>query len=232
MTPPPNLPDLIESVVADAGQGADALALLATAAVTAAGLEEAADAVLGHFVDRCRQEGRTWTEISSALGVTKQAAHKRFSPSGLERWTPRAKAILEAAPLEAQALGHNYIGTEHFLAALLRDPQSMGALIMAEAGVDRERLLRTVTSHLPTFAGLAPEPPVTMTARASQALADSLVQALEMGHNYIGSEHILLGVLANPASLGARVLGELGLTAAGVRASIEKRLEGFRRTPA
>jgi hypothetical protein len=220
-------------VEADAGGGADELALLSAAAGTASELEEAADAVLGHFVDRCRQRGRTWTEISAALGVTKQAAHKRFSfPSGLERWTPRAKAILESAPLEAQALGHNYIGTEHLVAALLRDAQSMGALILAEAGVDRERLLRKLMSHLPTFAGLAPEPPETMTPRATQALADSLSQALAMGHNYIGSEHLLLGVLANPASLGARVLGELGLTVAGVRASIDKRLEGYRSAPA
>jgi ATP-dependent Clp protease ATP-binding subunit ClpA len=105
-------------------------------------------------------------------------------------------------------------------------------LILAEAGVDRERLLRKLMSHLPTFAGLAPEPPETMTPRATQALADSLSQALAMGHNYIGSEHLLLGVLANPASLGARVLGELGLTVAGVRASIDKRLEGYRSAPA
>ena len=233
MTPPPNLQELIDSVVADAGGGADELALLSTAARTASELEEAADAVLGHFVDRCRQGGRTWTEISAALGVTKQAAHKRFSiPAGLERWTPRAKAVLEAAPLEAQALGHNYIGTEHLVAALLRDSQSMGALILAEAGVDRERLLRALMNHLPTFAGLAPEAPGTMTPRATQALADSLSQAVGMGRNYIGSEHLLLGVLANPASLGARVLGELGVTAAGVRSAIDKKLEGYRSTPA
>lgn len=229
MTPPPTLQELIDSVVTDAGTGADEMALLSTAAGTAASLEGAADAVLGHFVDRCRQQGRTWTEISDALGVTKQAAHKRFSfPSGLERWTPRAKAVVEAAPLEAQSLGHNYIGTEHFLAAVLRDPQSMGALILADAGVDREGLLRTLMRHLPAFAGLQPEPPVTMTPRATRALADSLSQAVAMGHNYIGTEHVLLGILANPASLGARVLDELGLTAAGVRAEIDRKLAPYR----
>ena len=231
MSPPPNLQELIDSVVADAGTEADQLALLATAATAAAQLEEAADAVLGHFVDRCRQDGRTWTEISAALGVTKQAAHKRFSVAGLERWTPRARAVVESAPLEAQGLGHNYIGTEHFLAALLRDPQSMGALILSEAGVDRARLLGAIMGHLPTFAGIPAEPPTVMTPRATQALADSLSQALGLGHNYIGTEHILLGVLANPDSLGARVVGELGLTAAGVRSEVERRLAPYTGSP-
>ena len=234
MTPPPNLQELIDSVVADAGGGADDLALLSTAAGTAARLEEAADAVLGHFVDRCRQEGRTWTEISAALGVTKQAAHKRFSFStaGLERWTPRAKAVVEAAPVEAQSLGHNYIGTEHLLAAIFSDPGSMAAAILSGAGVDKERLLRALMAHVPAFAGIPADPPETMTPRATQALADSLSQAVALGHNYIGTEHVLLGILANPASLGARVLGELGLTAAGVRAEVEKRLAPYGGTAA
>src|SRR5581483_11522625 len=124
--------------------------------------------------ERCRAEGRTWTEISAALGVSKQAAHKRFSlGSGMERWTPRAKAVVEAAPLEAQGLGHNYIGTEHLLAALLRDPQSMAAAILADAGIDRSRLLATVMGHLPTFVGIPAEAPRTMTPRTTRALADS-----------------------------------------------------------
>ena len=233
MSPPPDLQELIDSVVADAGSGADALARLTVAAGTASRLEEAADSMLGHFVDRCRREGRTWTEISAALGVTKQAAHKRFSlASGLERFTPRARAVLQGAPLEAQGLGHNYIGTEHLLAAVQRDTQSMGAAILLDAGVHRPRLLAAIMGHLPTFAGIPAEEPRTMTPRATRALADSLSQAVGLGHNYIGTEHILLGILANPDSLGSKVLGELGVTAAGVRADIEARLATYGGTPA
>ena len=233
MTPPPNLQELIDSVVADAGADAGGLDLLSTAARTASQLEEAADAVLGHFVDRCRQQGRTWNEISAALGVSKQAAHKRFSfsPAGFERWTPRAKAVVEAAPVEAQSLGHNYIGTEHLLAALFRDPHSVAAAILSDAGVDRTRMLAAIMSHLPAFAGIPAEAPQTMTPRATQALADCLPQALGLGHNYIGTEHILLGILANPESLGAAVLGELGFTAEGVKAEIERRLAPPSGTP-
>ena len=78
MTPAPTLQDLIETVERDA-PSSDLLDVLSTASSTVAQLEEVGDAVLGHFVDRCRRQGHSWTEISAALGVSKQAAHKRFS---------------------------------------------------------------------------------------------------------------------------------------------------------
>src|SRR5580693_4293263 len=78
MTPPPRLQALIDSVRQDAGTD-DPISQLAVAAATAAQLEETTDALLGHFVDRCRHDGRSWSEISAALGVTKQAVHKRFA---------------------------------------------------------------------------------------------------------------------------------------------------------
>jgi hypothetical protein len=78
MTSAPGLQELIESVERDAS-GPGPLDLLATASSTVSQLEETADALLGHFVDRCRRHGHSWSEISTALGVSKQAAHKRFS---------------------------------------------------------------------------------------------------------------------------------------------------------
>jgi hypothetical protein len=78
MTPAPTLQELIDTVQGDA-PSADLLDLLATASSTVAQLEEVGDAVLGHFVESCRRGGHSWTEISTALGVSKQAAHKRFS---------------------------------------------------------------------------------------------------------------------------------------------------------
>ena len=78
MTPPPTLQELIDTVRQDAGSD-QPLDQLVTAAAAAAQLEETTDALLGHFVDRCRRDGRSWSEISAALGVTKQAVHKRFA---------------------------------------------------------------------------------------------------------------------------------------------------------
>jgi len=93
MAPAPALTDLVASVAADA-PSAEPLARLATASATAAELTDTSDALVGHFVDECRAAGHTWSEISQSLGVTRQAAHKRYSatPRELQRWTERAKA--------------------------------------------------------------------------------------------------------------------------------------------
>src|SRR5260370_18348224 len=80
MAPPPTLQELIEIVRQDSSSD-QPLDQLVAAAAAAAQLEETTDALLGHFVDRCRRDGRSWSEISNALGVSKQAVHKRFAPA-------------------------------------------------------------------------------------------------------------------------------------------------------
>src|SRR6266550_1738741 len=128
MTPAPGLQELIETVERDA-PGQDLLDLLATASATVSQLEEAGDALLGHYVDRCRGHGHSWSEISTALGVTKQAAHKRFSfpAPTLERVTERARRTIDAAAGAARSMGHNYVGTEHLLLGLFAEPEGLAA---------------------------------------------------------------------------------------------------------
>src|SRR5947209_1814085 len=141
MAPPPTLQDLIELAERDAETSAP-LDQLTAAATTVAHLVHVGDAVLSYFVDRARVSGHSWSEISGALGVTKQAAHKRFSfpapaAPALERFTPRARRVLEHAETTAQALRHNYIGTEHLLLALFDEPEGIGAKVLVELGADR-----------------------------------------------------------------------------------------------
>src|SRR5262245_50986596 len=107
MAPPPSLDDLINTVQRDAPT-ADPLDQLATASSTVSQIAETSDALLGHYVDRARGSGKTWTEISAVLGVSKQAVHKRFSSSGVsmptyERFTQRTRAALAKAQEESTA---------------------------------------------------------------------------------------------------------------------------------
>src|SRR5580698_10474112 len=104
MTPAPSLADLIEIVRRDTPSTA-ALDLLAGAATTVGQLEEVGDALLTHYVDECRRSGCSWSEISGALGVTKQAVHKRFAlvPPTFERFTLRARNVLAAATETARS---------------------------------------------------------------------------------------------------------------------------------
>ena len=131
MSPPPTLQELIETVRQDAGSD-QPLDQLVIAAAAASQLEETTDALLGHFVDRCRRDGRSWTEISNALGVTKQAVHKRFAPAlaahivaatpnpTFERFTDRARHVVAASRRVARSLGAEDVAAEHLLLGTVR----------------------------------------------------------------------------------------------------------------
>ncbi|HEX7132299.1 MAG TPA: Clp protease N-terminal domain-containing protein [Iamia sp.] len=227
MTPAPALPDLVTTVEADA-PSSEPLAQLSTATTTAADLTRAGDDLIGHFVDRCRQAGHSWAEISDALGVSRQAAHKRFRATEppLERFTLRAQQAFQAATAEAEALGHPFIGTEHILLGLFTPPGSVAAHLLAGAGLTHDGVVEKVVAKVPR--GNADTATVTAyTPRAVSVLGGMLSSALGLGHNYIGTEHMLLGLHREPEGLGAQILVEAGLDADAARTRIITVLSGF-----
>jgi hypothetical protein len=228
MTPTPTLQELIENVKADAS-GSDALQLLAQASRTVAEFEEVGDALLGHFVDHCRQSGQSWSEISTALGVSKQAAHKRYSLGAptFERFTPRARAALGRAADEARGLGHGFVGTEHLLLALFEPPESVAARVLSESGVARaaaqEQILMVMERGTNTDEQVRP-----FTVRAVAALRDAVEEALQQGHNYIGTEHILLALSREGDAVAPRVLAALGVSRDDVSRRVVQILAGYK----
>ena len=217
MTPAPTLQELIDTVERDT-PGGNLLDLLATASSTVAQLEEVGDAVLGHFVDRCRRNGHSWTEISGALGVTKQAAHKRFSfpAPTLERFTERARRAVDAAAETARELGHNFVGSEHLLLGLFAQPEGLAARALTEAGIDRPAVEAKILEMVPRGEEPLLDNPL-YTPRASMALQGALGEALRLGHNYIGTEHILLGLLRDRNAVAAWTLRELDVSVDSIR---------------
>ncbi len=250
MTPPPTLQELIETVRQDAGSD-QPIDQLVVAAAAAAQLEETTDALLGHFVDRCRRDGRSWTEISNALGVTKQAVHKRFAPAiaahifaatpapTFERFTDRARHVVAASRQAAVSLGADAVGSEHLLLALFAEPagiagRTLAAMNVTEDGVraslqaihDRDGHTRDQDDNAAAgqaATGLSDEAADTPPAYADdakQTLRDALAVALELGHNYIGTEHLLLGLYRNADSTAAWILGEAGALESTARAHV------------
>jgi Clp amino terminal domain, pathogenicity island component len=230
MTPAPNLQELIEIIRRDAGSD-DPLDQLETASSTATELNETSDAALGYFVDRARAAGKSWVEISKVLGVTKQAVHKRFSQvtferGNLERFTQRAKTVLEAASQVAIELKHPYVGTEHLLLAQYKEPDAIAAKILVAADVTEDRAREALLALTPAGQEDVIGPP-PWTPRAAQALTGALQEALTLGHNYIGTEHMLLGLYHNRDGLAAKILDQLGLDAEAARAKVIEALADF-----
>jgi len=249
MAPPPTLQELIEIVRQDSSS-AQPLDQLVAAAAAAAQLEETTDALLGHFVDRCRRDGRSWTEISAALGVSKQAVHKRFAPAlaahivaatpspTFERFTDRARHLIAQARQEAIVAGVGSVGTEHVLLAQFSEPAGVAARALAAMGVSKETVAAAILAGGQTAASDAETGDSTpgdevggsgpaFSGPAKRLLRDALTVALELGHNYIGTEHLLLGQYRNPDSVATRILVEAGAPEATARAHVTDMLRGY-----
>jgi ATP-dependent Clp protease ATP-binding subunit ClpA len=245
MTPPPTLQELIEVVRQDSSSD-QPLDQLVAAAAAAAQLEETTDALLGHFVDRCRRDGRSWSEISSALGVSKQAVHKRFAPAlaahiaaatpspTFERFTDRARHVIAEARQAAIALGDDSVRPEHILLAMFCEPVGLAARALAAMDVSKETVQAAIqarggTATGDTAADGAPAvgSPTPFSGPAKRVLSDALAVALELSHNYIGTEHLLLGMYRNADSAATWILLEAGALEATARAHVTDMLRGL-----
>ena len=206
-------------------------------------LDEQSDALLGYFVDQARRSGLSWSQIGAAMGVSKQAAQKRFVPgqesillreigaSGTDRkpfsrFTDRAIRVLFAAghlaadstaadstaTEQTGSAARSPIGAAHLAVAFLSEPEGLAAKAIGKAGLTPEQVYAAV--------GFGPAPQLPNQDRASvteltfddsakATFREALRWALRMGHNYIGTEHLLLGVLftGGPVAEGFIALG-------------------------
>jgi hypothetical protein len=209
------LDDLIDAITK---VHTDALDQLTDAVLAADHLGEVADHLIGHFVDRARRSGASWSDIGRSMGVTKQAAQKRFVPKGepvdldpsqgFSRFTQRARNVVMAAQNEARAAGNATISPAHLVLGLLHEPEAFAAKVIAGQGVSLDTVRATATATLPAPAGDLPEL-IPFDAQAQKALELTFRQALRLGHNYIGTEHILLALL--DLEDGTGVLAGLGV---------------------
>ncbi|MEV7679438.1 Clp protease N-terminal domain-containing protein [Streptomyces sp. NPDC088341] len=218
------LDDLIEAIKKVHG---NALDQLQSAVVAADHLGEVADHLIGHFVDQARRSGASWTEIGKSMGVTRQAAQKRFvtkdeqepdANQDFGRFTPRARNVVVASQNKARESGHIQIGTGHLLLGLLDDPDGLAARVLVAQGIPLKTVEEAVTEALPEPSGEPVPDLVPFDARAKKALELTFREALRLGHNYIGTEHLLLALLEQEDGEG--VLSGLGLD----KASTEERV--------
>ncbi|GAA2538104.1 MULTISPECIES: Clp protease N-terminal domain-containing protein [Streptomyces] len=199
-------------------------------------LGEVADHLIGHFVDQARRSGASWTDIGKSMGVTRQAAQKRFVPKegagldpnqGFSRYTPRARNVVMAAHNEARAARNAEGVPEHLVLGLLAEPEGFAAQAITEQGVTLEAVREAAAAALPPAVEEAPEL-VPYGPAAKKVLELTFREALRLGHNYIGTEHLLLALLEHENGEG--VLSGLGVDKAATERYVTEMLARFLKT--
>jgi hypothetical protein len=210
------LGDLIEAIEKVHSSPLDQLT---DAVIAAEHLDDVADHLIGHFVDQARRSGASWTEIGRCMGVTKQAAQKRFvgkesapapdAAHGFSRFTPRARNVVMAAQEAARAAGGTEIAPPHLVLGLLSEPYGLAAQAIVAQKVALDSVREAVAGTLPPAGEQAPPALIPYDAQAKEALELTFQEALRLGHNYVGTEHLLLALLDLEAGHGP--LASLGL---------------------
>lgn len=234
MTNPVRLDDLIEAIKK---VHPDTLEQLSGAVVAAEHLGDVADHLIGHFVDQARRSGASWTDIGRSMGVTRQAAQKRFVPKadregdsaldpsqGFGRFTDRARNVVMTAQNEARAAGGTEIRTEHLVLGLLAEPEGFAALALRAQSIAAEDVRAAVAAVLPAPRADVPDL-IPFDASAKKALELTFREALRLGHNYVGTEHILLALLEQENGEG--LLSGLGVDKAAAEATVTEAVEAM-----
>ncbi|MFB9463131.1 Clp protease N-terminal domain-containing protein [Streptomyces cinereospinus] len=200
-------------------------------------LGDVADHLIGHFVDQARRSGASWTDIGRSMGVTRQAAQKRFVPKestdldpaqGFSRYTPRARQVVMAAHEAARAAHHSEGLPAHLVLGLLTEPQALAAQAVTAQGVSLDAVREAATAALPPAAQEGPDL-VPYATDAKKVLELTFREALRLGHHHVGTEHLLLALLEFENGEGP--LSGLGITKAGVEEFVVQALAKLVREP-
>lgn len=143
-----------------------------------------------------------------------------------EKFTDRARQIVVISQEEARRLGHGYIGTEHILLGLVREGQGIAAKTLESLGIPLDEVREKVEEYIghtdETVAGRIP-----FTESAKMVLAQAVTAAVELGHSYIGTEHVLLGLMREEKGVAALALKSMGATLDSVRARVVALLTAY-----
>ncbi|WP_042376975.1 Clp protease N-terminal domain-containing protein [Streptacidiphilus melanogenes] len=199
---------------------ADALARISEAQLRSQTLSDLGDQLVGHYVGKAKQAGASWSEIGDAIGVSKQAAQQRHAPNAFERFTDLNRHVVVLAQESARTHKHDFIGTEHLLLGLLGEPRGLAyELLTAKAGSE-QRVRDAVAEVLPPSGRKALRGHIAFRPESKRALAQASLASADLGHDWVGTEHTLLGLIRVEESPTARILRDLGFTSSELHETV------------
>jgi hypothetical protein len=200
---------------------ADALARISEARLRAQTLSDLGDQLLDHYVSKAKQAGASWTEIGDAIGVSKQAAQQRHAPAPFERFTDLNRHSIVLAQEAARAHKHDFIGTEHLLLALLGEPRGLAYKVLVASTGSEQRVRAAVEEAMPPAGQKALRGHIAFRPESKEVIEQARRAAAGLGHDWVGTEHTLLGLIRVAESPAARILRDLGFTPEELHASVK-----------
>jgi hypothetical protein len=205
---------------------ADSLDKLRAAAETANELRGLGDELLDRYVQAARADGRSWSEVGVALGVTKQAAHERFVDAPLawpENFNEPTRAIVASAITEARGFGHRYLGTEHLLLALSAD-RGLAGTALAEFGLT-EGVVRGSIERIIGLCHSSGASTLGITPRTKRVFEAAIKEAKRVGRQRCADNEHLLLALASGDGVAGEILAERGAGEEAIRERLATLLE-------
>ncbi|MFI6561208.1 Clp protease N-terminal domain-containing protein [Streptomyces sp. NPDC050534] len=207
---------------------ADQLARISEARLRAQTLSDLGDQLIDHYVSKAKQTGASWTEIGDAIGVSKQAAQQRHTPAAFERFTNLNRHSIVLAQEAARTHKHDSIGTEHILLGLLGEPRGLAYEVLVAKTESEQRIREAIEEALAPAGKKALRGHIAFRPESKEAIEQAHRAAADLGHDWVGTEHTLLGLIRTEQGLAAQILRNLGFTSdelhESVRTAIAQRL--------
>ncbi len=204
--------DLIARLDAELSDVND-LARITEAQLRAQTLSDLGEQLVGHYVGKAKRSGSSWSEIGDAIGVSKQAAQQRHAPTAFDRFTDLNRHGIVLAQEAARTHKHDSIGTEHLLLGLLGEPRGRAYELMVTKAGSEQRIRAAVEGTMPPAGKKAPRGHIAFQPESTQVIEQARQASTELGHDWVGTEHLLLALIRAEQSPAARVLPGLGFTA-------------------
>lgn len=200
---------------------ADALARISEAQLRNQTLVDLGDQLVDHYVGKAKQAGASWSEIGEAIGVTKQAAQQRHAPTPFERFTDLNRHSIVLAQEAARTHKHDFIGTEHLLLGLLGEPRGLAYEVLVAKTESEQRIRDAIGEAMPPDGKKAPRGHIAFRPESKEAIEQALRASADLGHDRVGTEHSLLGLIRAEESPAARILRDLGFTSDELRETVK-----------
>ncbi|WP_327350762.1 Clp protease N-terminal domain-containing protein [Streptomyces sp. NBC_01304] len=201
--------------------GANELARISEARLRAQTLSDLGDQLIDHYVSKAKRTGSSWTEIGDAIGVSKQAAQQRHTPNAFERFTHLNRHSIVLAQEAARTHKHDSIGTEHLLLGLLGEPQGLAHQVLIAKTGSEQRIRDAIEEAMPPAGEKALRGHIAFRPESKAAIEQARRESDDLGHDWVGTEHALLGLIHAEESRAAQILRALGFTSDELRETVK-----------